>query len=87
LKDSDKIVKNIGPFFVLKTLSSIAGKVTNASCLKDGTLLVEARNEKQAEVLLKATLLGSHPVHVVKHTSPNSSRGIFRTDSLDGISD
>jgi hypothetical protein len=50
-----------------KRLDSIDGKVTSASHLKSGTLLLEAWNEKQAEVLLKATLLGSHPVHVVIH--------------------
>jgi hypothetical protein len=61
--------------------------VTNASSVKKGTLLVEARNEKQAEVRLKATLLGLHSVQVGRHTSLNSSRGVIRTDSLDGMSD
>jgi hypothetical protein len=55
--------------------------------LNKGTLLVEARNEKQAEVLLKASLLGSHLVHVERHTLLNSSRGVIHTDSLDGMSD
>jgi hypothetical protein len=50
-------------------LELIARKVTN-SRLKNGTLLVEAGNEKQAGVLLKATLLGSHPEHVGRHAPP-----------------
>jgi hypothetical protein len=60
-------MKNISPFCIQKALDGIAEKVANGSRLKNGTLLVESRNEKQAEVLLKATLLGSHPVHMERH--------------------
>jgi hypothetical protein len=45
LKDSDRTVKNIGPFYIQKALDSMAGRVTSGSRLKNGTLLVEARNE------------------------------------------
>jgi hypothetical protein len=79
-------MKNTGPFYIQKALESIAGEVTSASRLKNATLLVEARNEKGAEALLNARLLGSHPVHVERHTSLNSSRGVVYTDSLDGMS-
>jgi hypothetical protein len=86
LKDSDKTMKNIGPFYLQKALDSVAGKVTNASRLKNGTLDVEARNEKQAEVLLKATpwitSRARGKTHVVELL-----RGVIRTDSLDGMSD
>jgi hypothetical protein len=51
LKDSDKTVKNVSPVYIQKALKSIAGKVTDASHLKNMTLLVEAWNKKQAEVL------------------------------------
>jgi hypothetical protein len=44
LKDSDKTKKNIIPFCIQKAPDSIAGRVTNASRLKNGALLVEARN-------------------------------------------
>jgi hypothetical protein len=61
--------------------------VKNASRLKNGTLLVEICNEKQADLLLKANLLGCHPTRVERHTSLNSSRGVVKTDSLDDMSD
>jgi hypothetical protein len=54
-KDSNKTTKNISPFYIHKALDSIAGKVSNASRMKNGTLVVEARNETQADVHLKAT--------------------------------
>jgi hypothetical protein len=87
LKGFHKTMKNISQFCIQKALDNIAGKVTNASRLKNGTPLAMVRNEKQAEVLLTATLLGSHPVHVGRHTWLNSSRGVIHTDSLDGMSD
>jgi hypothetical protein len=80
-------MNNISPFDIQKATDSIAGKETNASRRKNGTLLAEARNDKQAEVLLKATLLESHPVHVERHTSLNSFRGVIHTDSLHGVLD
>jgi hypothetical protein len=46
LKDTAKTMKNIGPFYIQKALSSIAGKVTNVSRLMNGTPLAEARDEK-----------------------------------------
>jgi hypothetical protein len=69
LKDSDKAMGNISPFYIQQALGSIAEKVTNASLLKIGTLRAEARNKEQASVLLKATLHGSHPVHLKRHTT------------------
>jgi hypothetical protein len=55
--------------------------------LKDGTLLVEVLNEKQANVFLNAKLIGSHLAHVERHMSLNSSCGVVRTDILDGMLD
>jgi hypothetical protein len=80
LKDCDKTTRNISPFYIQKkALDCVAGRVTSASRLKNETLVVEA----QAEVLLKAKFLGSHPVHAERHTSLNSSRGVIHTNSLD----
>jgi hypothetical protein len=47
LKDSDKKMKNVSPFYIQKALDGLAEKVTNGSRLKNGVLLVESRNEKQ----------------------------------------
>jgi hypothetical protein len=80
-------MRNVSPFYTRKGLDSTARKLTNASRLKKRTLHVEARNETPAAVPLKATLLGSHAVHVARHTSLNCSRGVLHSDSPDGTSD
>jgi hypothetical protein len=43
-------------------------------------------NDKQAEHLLKANLIGSNPIEVERHSSLNSSREDVSTDALDGMS-
>jgi hypothetical protein len=48
---------------------------------------VKARDGKQADVLFKATLLGSHPAHVHSYVSLNSSREVIYTVSFDGMSE
>jgi hypothetical protein len=73
-------LRSISQFCLQKALDTIAGKVTNASRLKNGTLLMEARNDKQADVLLKAALLVSYFLHVEKHivkVLPRSNSHIF----------
>jgi hypothetical protein len=87
LKDTEKNMCNINPFYTHKALDGIAGKVKNASRLKNGTQLVEVQNDKQAELLLKANFFGSYPIQIERHTSLNSSRGVINTDSLDDMSD
>jgi hypothetical protein len=67
LKDSDKTTRNISPFYIRKAVGSVAGKVTCASRLKKGALLMAARNGKQVAVVLEANLLESHPVLLARH--------------------
>jgi hypothetical protein len=50
-------------------------------------VLTEVHNDKQAELLLRAILLGSHPIYAERHSSLNSSRGVVNTDALDAMSD
>jgi hypothetical protein len=50
-------------------------------------LLVEMFNQKQAEALVKVELLGSHLVHIRRHTSLNSSQGFIMTDILNWVLD
>jgi hypothetical protein len=56
LKDTNKTMRKINPFYIQKALDSVAEKVTNASCMKTAALFVEALNGKQKEVLLNVTL-------------------------------
>jgi hypothetical protein len=76
---------NINLSYIHKTLDSIAVKVKNASRLNNGIVLVEVSSKKQADILLKASLLGFYSIQVEVHTSLNSSLGIVSTDSLNGI--
>lgn len=79
-------MRNNNPFYVEKALDDIDDEVRNATPLKNRTLLVEVFIDKQAESLLKVNLLGSHFVHVERHTSLNLCRGFATTDILDGTS-
>jgi hypothetical protein len=86
LSSKENTMKNISPFYIQRALDDLAGKVRNASRLRNGTLLVETLNERQSEFLLKATLLGSHPITVERHASLNTCPEVIKTDSLDDMS-
>jgi hypothetical protein len=87
LKNTDKTMRDINPFFGKQGLDFICGKVKNASRLRNGTLLVEAFTENQSNVLLNETLLGSYPIQVDRQASLNSFRGDVSSDALDELSD
>jgi hypothetical protein len=61
-------MRHINPFYAQKAIDSAAGNVKNAPRLKNGTQLIEVHNDKQAELLLKATLLGSHLGYAARGT-------------------
>jgi hypothetical protein len=86
-KDFKKSVTFIDPSYVQRTLDGVAGKGKNATLLKTRTLFVEVFKDKQAESLLKANLLVSHPIYVLRHTSLSFSRRVISTDGPDGIFD
>jgi hypothetical protein len=44
LKESENKMTNINPFYTQKALDGVACEVKNASCLKEGTLLVGVQN-------------------------------------------
>jgi hypothetical protein len=69
LNSKEETMKNISPFYIQKALDNIAGKVRNASCLRNGSLLVKTLNKRQSKLLLRATFLGSHPITVERHGS------------------
>jgi hypothetical protein len=51
LKDMGKATHEINPFSIQKALNTIAVKIKNTTRLKNGTLFVETRIDKQAELL------------------------------------
>jgi hypothetical protein len=87
LNDTEKAMRNISPLYIQEALVRTAGKVKNVSRLKNGPLLVEVQDEKQLEVVLKATPLGSYPIQDDRHISPNSSRGVVNIDSVEVMLD
>jgi hypothetical protein len=87
LKNTEKTMKDISPFYVKQGLDLNRGKIKNASGLRNGTLFVETFTENQSNALLKASLLGSYPIQVERHVTLNSSWGDFSTNALDGLSD
>jgi hypothetical protein len=74
LKDADKTMRQINQFYIQKAVDAIAGKVKSGSRLRNGTLLIETQNNKQAKLLLKANL----PVQVERHVSLTFSRSYER---------
>jgi hypothetical protein len=59
-------------------LDSIAGKLKHASA----TLLVGIDNEKQVDVLQKASFMWSYPIQVENHTFFNYTQGVVSINSL-----
>jgi hypothetical protein len=57
LQDPKKSTRGINPFYVQKALDGIAGKVRNATRLKNGALLVDVFNEKEQMFSLRLNSL------------------------------
>jgi hypothetical protein len=55
--------------FIEKAFDISAGKVSNATRFEEHKAFVEVFDQKQAEAPLKAKLLGSHFIHIKRHTS------------------
>jgi hypothetical protein len=64
MKGPKKSIRRASPFYIQKALDSNTENVRNATRLKNGTFLVDMFNDKQAETLIKANIIGSHLVHV-----------------------
>jgi hypothetical protein len=85
LKDQHKFMNSIKRFYenIQPSLGIIGRNVRNDTKLKNGTLLFEIFNEKQADNLLIANFSDSHLMHIERHTSLNLYPGIVTTDFLD----
>jgi hypothetical protein len=58
----ENTMKDLSPFYIQAALDLMAKPVKNASRLRDGTVLVQTKTDKQNEQLLIQKLLGSYPV-------------------------
>lgn len=71
------------PFLIQKGLDMIATDLKQVKRLRNGTLLIETKNGKQSEHLLKAkTLGGILPVKVEFHPYLNTSKGVVYSPDL-----
>jgi hypothetical protein len=68
LKDQHKSMSIVNPFYEYIQPSCIMGRnVRDATKLKNGTLLFEFFNEKEADNLRIANLIDSHRMHAERH--------------------
>lgn len=80
LIEDKKTFDHISPFFVEKALTSHIGNNHQTKCLRNGSLLVKCKNEKQANLLLgfNNILFGNtYKVKVIEHGSLNTVQGII----------
>ena len=75
------------PFLIAKGLAGLASEPKSIKKLRNGTLLVECAKEQHANLLLASTTLAHIPIKVTPHTALNSSRGVVRSQDLDGSSE
>lgn len=68
---------NCSPFVIHKAIITNVGEIRSVKNLRSGDLLVEVRDIKRSENLIKCTLFGDMVVSVSAHNTLNSSRGII----------
>ena len=65
-------------FGIQKLLSCAVGDIVSAKKLRNGSVLAEVRNKRQADAALNMTTWVSQSVKVTPHRSLNTSRGVIR---------
>lgn len=82
--DPEKNLSKVNPFIVMKALEGYTMDLKEVSRLRNGTLLIETRNQRQADILYKASTLGDTPITVKDHPTLNTVRGtVFSYDLLE----
>ena len=77
----DKPITQLSPFIIEKFLSAnVAPKSVKATC--NNTLVVEVKNKKYAELLLRTTTLHNMKIKAYPHRSLNTSKGVVRSPEL-----
>lgn len=78
--EDNKSFEQVSPFLIEKALTSFIGAQHETKRLRNGTLLVKCKNDKQAKLLLNfnQTLFGNvFPVKVTEHSSLNTVQGLI----------
>lgn len=82
--DPEQNLNKVNPFVVMKALESYTTELKDINKLRNGTLLIETRNERQTNILLNATTLEQTPIKVKEHPTLNTVRGtVYSYDLLD----
>lgn len=80
--DPNQDLNKLCPFTIMKALEGYTTNLKNISKLRNGTLLVETRDAKQAAILYKADTLGPIKIHVKDHPTLNTTRGTIYSHDL-----
>ena len=83
--EEGKNLQHVSPFLINKAFVGAGGSPKSIRKLRNGTLLIEATNEKQAKTFLKMrSFYNQIPIVVEPHTTLNTSKGVvFSRDLLD----
>lgn len=82
--DPEQSLNKINPFIVMKALEGYTRDLKEVTRLRNGTLLIETQNQQQANILYKATSLGTTPIVIKDHPTLNTVRGtVFSYDLID----
>lgn len=80
LIDNNNSFERISPFFIEKALTSYIGQQHETKRLRNGSLLIKCKNEKQAKLLLNYNniLFGNtYKVKVTEHSTLNTVQGMI----------
>ena len=81
-------LSKVSPFIIKKKIEDISKEFDSISLLRDGSILVLARNEYVAELFLQKKKLGNeYPVSIKLHESLNSVKGIIYAPCLIHVPD
>lgn len=81
-------LSNVSPFLIQKSIDGVGSKVKTCKKLRNGTILIECFNGKQADKIIKMKSLSSSIfVEVEEHNSLNKSKGTIYTHDLKYLTD
>lgn len=81
-------LSNVSPFLIQKSIDCIATRVKMCKKLRNGTILIECFNGKQADKIIKMKSLSTNIfVNVEEHNSMNKSKGTIYTHDIKCLSD
>lgn len=86
--DPDMTMSTISPFAIDKGIEGICGPVKKVSRMRNETLLIQTKNNKQAQKLLAAKSFGGiAKIAVTEHNTLNTCKGIISCFDLCACSD